>query len=108
MNFIQSIKDALANPKSQRGMNGKITVDRSVLIGLLQITETLDDANRNNHDTARLDYLDQLNAEFNKRNSSNYGWRIEWNHNRIALVDSCPKQRTVREAIDEHSMRKNQ
>lgn len=49
MNFIQSIKDALANPKNTRGMGGKIIVDRSALIGLLQITETLDEAARNNH-----------------------------------------------------------
>tara|TARA_B110000196_G_C20980401_1_gene583094 strand:- start:584 stop:910 length:327 start_codon:yes stop_codon:yes gene_type:complete len=49
MNFIQSIKDALANPKNTRGLGGKIIVDRSALIGLLQITETLDDAARNNH-----------------------------------------------------------
>lgn len=46
MNFIQSIKDALANPKNTRGLAGKIIIDRSALIGLLQITETLDDAIR--------------------------------------------------------------
>ena len=49
MTFIQSIKDALANPKNTRGLGGKIIVDRSALIGLLQLTETLDDAIRNNH-----------------------------------------------------------
>ena len=53
MNFIQSIKDALANPKNTRGLGGKIIVDRSALIGLLQITETLDDEIRNNHNKAQ-------------------------------------------------------
>lgn len=56
-------------------------------------------------DTDRLDYLDSLNKEFNERNNSNYGWEIDWNHNRIALHDSDPMRKSVREAIDEHRER---
>lgn len=59
-------------------------------------------------DRSRLNYLDKLNTEFNERNGTQYGWKIDWNHNRIALIDSCPMQRTVREAIDEQSMKKEQ
>jgi hypothetical protein len=56
-------------------------------------------------DTDRLDYLDSLNKEFNKRNNSNYGWEIDWNHNRIALHDIGPMGMSVRQAIDEHRER---
>lgn len=56
-------------------------------------------------DTGRLDYLDSLNKEFNKRNNSNYGWEIDWNHNRIALHDIGPMGMSVRQAIDEHRER---
>lgn len=56
-------------------------------------------------DTDRLDYLDSLNKEFNKRNNSNYGWEIGWNHNRIALHDIGPMGMSVRQAIDEHRER---
>ena len=51
-------------------------------------------------DTQRLDFLDQINAEFNKRMGSSYGWAIDWNHNRIALHDMDPMRMTVRQAID--------
>lgn len=56
-------------------------------------------------DAERLDYLDSLNKEFNERNGSNYGWEIDWNHNRIALHDIGPMGMSVRQAIDEHRER---
>lgn len=56
-------------------------------------------------DKNRLDHLQKCNEIFNKRIGSNYGWRVDWNHNRIAIVDTGLKGVTIRNAIDEH-MRK--
>jgi len=56
-------------------------------------------------DRDRLNHLDKLNSEFNERNGTQYGWQIDWNHNRIALIDSCPMQKSVREAIDNHQVK---
>lgn len=58
-------------------------------------------------DTERLDYLDQLNGKLNTKSGSNYGWRLEVNHNRVALMDHDPVKKTVREAIDGHRAQYN-
>ena len=52
-------------------------------------------------DTKRLDWLDKSNAAMNDRNGTVYGWKLDWNHNRIALTDSNWPAKTIREAIDE-------
>ena len=39
-------------------------------------------------DKLRLDHLQKCNEVFNKRAGSNYGWRVDWNFNRIAVVDT--------------------
>ena len=51
-------------------------------------------------DAGRLDYLDERNAQKNKRNGTQYGWRLSENHNRIALEDNHYPAVSVREAID--------
>jgi len=53
-------------------------------------------------DKLRLDHLQKCNEVFNKRAGSNYGWRVEWNHNRIAVVDTGVSGVSIRRAIDEH------
>lgn len=53
-------------------------------------------------DKARLDYLDDLNAEMNARKGSNYGWSVDWNNNRVALNDTGLPKVDVRTAIDKH------
>ena len=58
-----------------------------------------------NQDKLRLDLLDAVNAEFNERNGSVYGWAVHWNHNRISLHDSDPMNNPVRQAIDDFSSR---
>lgn len=52
-------------------------------------------------DARRLNYLDACNAEFNKKMGSNYGWKVDWNCNRIAVVDTGFAGVSVRQAIDE-------
>lgn len=52
-------------------------------------------------DSARLDWLDHVNARTNDRNKTHYGWRFEINHNRAALSDCHFPPRSVRTAIDE-------
>lgn len=51
-------------------------------------------------DTARLDWLDQVNANTNERNGTRYGWRYDINHNRAALTDCNSPALTIREAIN--------
>ncbi|MCS6204004.1 hypothetical protein [Shewanella baltica] len=58
-----------------------------------------------NQDKLRLDLLDAVNAEFNKKNGTIYGWAVHWNHNRISLHDSDPMNNPVRQAIDDFSSR---
>lgn len=58
-----------------------------------------------NQDKLRLDLLDAVNAEFNKKNGTIYGWAVDWNHNRISLHDSDPMKKSVRQAIDDFSSR---
>ena len=53
-------------------------------------------------DKLRLDHLQKCNEVFNKRVGSNYGWRVDWNHNRIAVVDTGLSGVSIRRAIDEH------
>lgn len=53
-------------------------------------------------DEIRLDHLQKCNEAFNKRAGSNYGWRVDWNHNRIALIDTGASGVSVRKAIDDH------
>jgi len=53
-------------------------------------------------DEKRLDHLQKCNQIFNGRAGSNYGWRVDWNHNRIAILDTGLKGVTIRNAIDEH------
>lgn len=53
-------------------------------------------------DKLRLDHLQKCNEIFNKRAGSNYGWRVDWNHNRIAVVDTGVSGVSIRRAIDEH------
>lgn len=57
---------------------------------------------RRRKDKARLDYLDCLNDRLNERSMSDYGWKLDINHNRVALSDSNAPSLSVREAIDEH------
>lgn len=61
--------------------------------------------NKLTQDKERLDLLDKCNAEFNQRMGSNYGWRVDWNHNRIALVDTGIPKTNVRTAIDKFKAR---
>ena len=100
----------------QRGVKKDLVcVKRADLLDLLEQFEASDRIARNAHfagknldnvldhqikDKNRLDFLDQINAEFNKRMGSSYGWAIDWNHNRIALHDMDPMRMTVRQAID--------
>ena len=58
-----------------------------------------------NQDKLRLDLLDTVNAEFNKKNGTIYGWAVHWNHNRISLHDSDQMKKSVRQAIDDFSSR---
>lgn len=51
-------------------------------------------------DRARLDWLDQVNANSNSRNGTTYGWRYDINHNRAALTDCNYPALSIREAID--------
>jgi hypothetical protein len=51
-------------------------------------------------DTDRLDFLDRVNANTNRRCGTTYGWKYDINHNRAALTDSNLPALTVREAID--------
>jgi hypothetical protein len=51
-------------------------------------------------DSARLDYLDKRNARKNESNGTVYGWKVNENHNRIALEDHAWPAVSVREAID--------
>jgi hypothetical protein len=52
-------------------------------------------------DTERLDFLDRLNTNMNRRYRTTYGWGLDINHNRTALTDCNLPALTVREAIDE-------
>jgi hypothetical protein len=52
-------------------------------------------------DTARLDWLDQVNTRTNDRVGTNYGWKFDINHNRAALTDHNLPAMHVRAAIDE-------
>jgi hypothetical protein len=54
----------------------------------------------NKKDSERLDWLDKKNSAMNERCGSNYGWKFDVNHNRIALTDHNLPKHTVREAID--------
>lgn len=74
----------------------KIIIERDNLLS--QITSL-------NQDKLRLDLLDTVNAEFNKRNGTTYGWAVDWNHNRISLRDSDAMKKSVRQAIDDFSSR---
>jgi|GEM_PF-5627982 len=65
-------------------------------------------------DARRLDFLDQLNASLNQHTSSNYGWKIDVNHNRVRVKPTHPSDgwncidftdagfpvKTIRQAID--------
>jgi hypothetical protein len=53
-------------------------------------------------DKRRLDYLDELNARQNEHYGTKYGWRININHNRVALEDHAYPALSVRQAIDAH------
>jgi len=52
-------------------------------------------------DTARLDWLDQVNTQTNDRVGTSYGWKFDINHNRAALTDHNLPALHVRAAIDE-------
>ena len=52
-------------------------------------------------DTARLDWLDQVNTRTNDRAGTSYGWKFDINHNRAALTDHNLPALHVRAAIDE-------
>jgi hypothetical protein len=52
-------------------------------------------------DSDRVNWLDKKNAEMNARTNSNYGWKFDVNHNRIALTDCNWPNHTARQAIDE-------
>lgn len=51
-------------------------------------------------DAERLDFLDAMNRRKNEANATTYGWKLQENHNRIALTDSNIPALSVREAID--------
>jgi len=51
-------------------------------------------------DTARLDWLDQVNTRTNDRVGTSYGWKFDINHNRAALTDHNLPALHVRAAID--------
>ncbi|QEH81155.1 hypothetical protein EIK56_24955 [Sphingomonas sp. C8-2] len=52
-------------------------------------------------DSARLDWLDRVNANMNEWNGTRYGWKYDINHNRAALTDHNWPPLSVREAIDQ-------
>jgi hypothetical protein len=56
---------------------------------------------RDGSDTARLDWLDQVNTRTNDRVGTSYGWKFDINHNRAALTDHNLPALHVRAAIDE-------
>lgn len=56
-------------------------------------------------DKMRLDHLQKCNEIFNERAGSNYGWKVDCNHNRIAIVDTGLKGVSIRNAIDDHIKR---
>jgi len=99
----------------QRGVDKHfVYVQRSDLIALLEQFSVIDEIARSfqreaaEHlkDTQRLNFLDQLNEEFNQRMGTNYGWSIDWNCNRIALHDMDAAGQNIREAIDKFSTKK--
>ena len=52
-------------------------------------------------DKARLDWLDSANEEMNLRTGTHYGWRFDWNGNRVAILsDMHLPPLSVREALD--------
>lgn len=52
-------------------------------------------------DIRRLSFLHLANKHMNEHNRTVYGWRLEANHNRIALTDHNLPALSVREAIDD-------
>lgn len=51
-------------------------------------------------DIRRLNFLHLANKHMNERNRTVYGWKLEANHNRIALTDHNLPALSVRQAID--------
>jgi hypothetical protein len=65
-----------------------------ILALLLRTAET-------NSDKERLDYLDSLNQKLTDKYGIKYGWKLDMNHNRVALTDSNNPPLSVRDAIDD-------
>lgn len=52
-------------------------------------------------DSERLDFLDRCNRQMNERYGTEYGWRFDWNHNRVCMLsDSNIPAISVRDALD--------
>ena len=86
-------------------MNRTTRVSKYIYLGSLMAMRSLKDIEDKielMEDKLRLDHLQNCNEIFNKRVGSNYGWRVDWNHNRIAVVDTGLKGVSIRSAIDEH------
>lgn len=75
----------------RKGLQGSPLRDESV---------KRDDVAGDAKDTARLNWLDEVNAKTNARYGTKYGWRFDLNHNRAALTDHNTPALPVREAID--------
>lgn len=113
------VRTEFAYPASGRGWMAlcaehaaKLLLDVTPIAKLLEAGETLAaqtdhparEAERENAallaDKARLDFLDRMNARKNGQNNTFYGWKLEENHNRIALSDHHSPAMDVRAAID--------
>lgn len=86
--------------------NERVEISEKEIERLAQVNaELIIKNNELKQDKERLDLLDKCNSDFNERCGSNYGWRVDWNHNRIALVDTGIPKIDVRAAIDRFKAR---
>lgn len=90
-------------PSGEECQQGRITLEQyNIIRAALTAQPKQPDVNAELlEDKKRLDFLDLLNARQNERYTSNYGWKIDINHNRVALTDHNFPKLSVREAIDE-------
>lgn len=80
--------------------DGPWTASRICAIAAEAVRKALSATREDARDARRLDWLDKINAEKNKRHGTTYGWKLSENHNRIALEDHGFPPLSVRSAID--------
>jgi len=101
--LMQSAGHAVDWPNLNKSV--KRSVIRKAKLAIEEYMRQINNDDQLNQDKLRLDLLDTVNAEFNKRNGTTYGWAVDWNHNRISLRDSDAMKKSVRQAIDDFSSR---